>query len=78
MGLGSNYGCSAVEQGCSVGYTDIYSESLNGMFIDIPPGTCNGNYWIVYEIDPHNNFLEMDENNNYTLMPFTLTQQVTP
>lgn len=77
-GLGNSYGCSSVEQGCTVGYTDIYNESLTGMFIDIPPGTCNGNYWIVYEIDPHNNFLEMDENNNYTLMPFTLTQQVTP
>ncbi len=77
-GLGNNYGCSAVEQGCSVGYTDIYSESLNGMFIEIPPGTCNGDYWIVYEIDPNNNFEEMNENNNYTIMPFTLTMQNAP
>ncbi len=77
-GLGNNYGCSDVEQGCSVGYTDIYSESLNGMFIEIPPGTCNGDYWIVYEIDPNNNFEEMNESNNYTLMPFTLTMQDAP
>ncbi|MBK9026085.1 MAG: hypothetical protein IPL69_19610 [Saprospiraceae bacterium] len=35
FGLGNSYGCSDVEQGCSVGYTDIYSESLNGMFIEI-------------------------------------------
>ncbi|HRH67321.1 MAG TPA: T9SS type A sorting domain-containing protein [Bacteroidia bacterium] len=77
-GLGNSYGCSAVEQGCSVGYTDIYSESLNGMFIEIPPGTCNGNYWIVYELDPHNYFEESNENNNYTVMPFTLTLQDQP
>lgn len=77
-GLGNNYGCSSVEQGCSVGYTDIYNESLNGMFIEIPQGTCNGNYWIVYEIDPHNNFEESNENNNYTVMPFTLTLQDAP
>jgi hypothetical protein len=77
-GLGNNYGCSSVEQGCTVGYTDIYSESLNGMFIEIPPGTCNGDYWIVYEIDPHNFFEESNENNNFTLMPFTLTLQDAP
>lgn len=78
FGLGNSYGCSDVEQGCSVGYTDIYSESLNGMFIEIPPGTCNGDYWIVYEIDPHNYFEEQNENNNYTIMPFTLTLQDAP
>lgn len=77
-GLGNSYGCSDVEQGCSVGYTDIYSESLNGMFIEIPPGTCNGDYWIVYELDPHDFFVEMNESNNFTIMPFTLTQQDAP
>lgn len=77
-GLGNSYGCSDVEQGCSVGYTDIYSESLNGMFIEIPPGTCNGDYWIVYEIDPHDYFVESNENNNYTVMPFTLALQDQP
>ena len=77
-GLGNNYGCSSVEQGCSVGYTDIYNESLNGMWIDIPPGTCNGDYWIVYEIDPHDYFIESDETNNYTAIPFTLTLQNAP
>ncbi|MFZ5552941.1 MAG: T9SS type A sorting domain-containing protein [Bacteroidota bacterium] len=77
-GLGGGaYNCSPVEQGISVGYTDIYSESLDGMWINIPPGTCNGNYWIVAIVDPNNNFLEEDEDNNYTAIPFTLTQQST-
>lgn len=76
-GLGGGaYNCSPVEQGISVGYTDIYSENLDGMWINIPPGTCNGNYWIVAEADIHDHFLESDETNNYTAIPFTLTQQV--
>ncbi len=73
---GGQYNCSPVEQGISSGYTDVYNESLDGMFITIPPGTCNGNYYIVMEVDPHNYFLESNENNNYCSIPFTLTQQV--
>ena len=73
---GGQYNCSPVEQGISSGYTDIYSESLDLMWINIPPGTCNGDYWIVIEADPNNNFLESNENNNWCAAPFTLTQQV--
>ncbi len=73
---GGQYNCSPVEQGISVGYVDIYSESLDGMWIDIPPSTCNGNYWIVAEVDPRNSFYESNENNNWTAIPFTLTKQI--
>lgn len=73
---GGNYNCSPVEQGISSGYTDIYGKHLDGMWIDIPPGTCNGNYWIVIVADPNNNFLESNESNNWAAVPFTLTQQV--
>ncbi|MDX2001115.1 MAG: T9SS type A sorting domain-containing protein [Chitinophagales bacterium] len=72
---GGAYNCSPVEQGISVGYADIYDEGLDGMWITIPPGTCNGDYWIVAQVDPLNNFLESNENNNWTAIPFTLTQQ---
>ncbi len=72
---GGNYGCSATTQGISSGYTDIYYQSLDGMWIDIPPGTCNGNYFIVVQLDPHNYFLEEDETNNMLVVPYTLTQQ---
>jgi hypothetical protein len=73
---GGQYNCSPVEQGISSGWTDIYSESLDGMWINIPPGTCNGDYYIVIEVDPNNNFLEANETNNWCKIPFTLTQQV--
>lgn len=74
---GGNYNCSPILQGISVGYTDIYGEHLEGMWIDIPPGTCNAEYWIVIEVDPNNNFLETNENNNWAAIPFTLTKQDT-
>lgn len=73
---GGQYNCSQVEQGISSGWTDVYGKHLDGMWIDIPPGTCNGNYYIVFEVDPRNNFLEENEGNNYTAVPVTLTQQV--
>ena len=72
---GGQYSCSPVEQGISSGYTDVYDETLDLMWITLPPGLCNGQYWIVIEVDPNNNFLESDETNNYTAVPFTLTQQ---
>lgn len=73
---GGQYSCSQVSQGISSGYTDVYDESLDGMWVNIPPGTCNGNYWVVMEVDPNNNFLEEDDNNNWTAAPVTLTLQV--
>ncbi|MBK6831591.1 MAG: hypothetical protein IPG92_13020 [Flavobacteriales bacterium] len=73
---GAAYNCSQISQGISVGWTDVYSESLDGMWVNIPPNTCNGNYWIVMEVDPNNNFVEENDNNNWTAAPFTLTQQV--
>jgi subtilisin-like proprotein convertase family protein len=75
-GLGGGaYGCSQSVQGISSGYTDIYYQSLDGMWINIPPGVCNGNYWIVVQLDPYNYFLESDETNNVLATPITLTQQ---
>ena len=74
---GGNYGCSQFEQGISSGWTDVYGVHLDGMWINIPPGTCNGNYYIVVEIDQNGHFLESNEGNNYTAVPITLTQQAT-
>lgn len=73
---GGQYNCSAVEQGISSGYTDIYYQYLDGMWINIPPGTCNGDYYIVVHIDPYDYFLESDESNQVLAVPYTLTQQV--
>ncbi|MBK8846360.1 MAG: T9SS type A sorting domain-containing protein [Bacteroidetes bacterium] len=74
---GGNYNCSPSMQGISSGYVDVYDQSLDGMYIDIPPGTCNGDYWIVAQIDPNNNFQEENENNNVMAVPITLTEQAT-
>ncbi len=74
---GGSYGCSNALQGITAGYVDIYSKSLDGMWINIPSGTCNGNYWIVVTIDPNENFLEYRENNNVIAVPITLTRQAT-
>ncbi len=73
---GGNYNCDPTEQGISSGYTDIYYQYLDGMYITIPPGTCNGEYYIVVKIDPHDYFLEEKEDNNVIAIPFTLTKQV--
>jgi subtilisin-like proprotein convertase family protein/F0F1-type ATP synthase assembly protein I len=76
FGLGGGaYSCSPVYQGISSGYTDIYYQSLDGMWITIPAGTCNGQYYIVVNLDPYNYFLESNENNNVVAVPFTLTLQ---
>src|SRR5690606_18647586 len=72
---GGSYSCSPVEQGISSGYTDIYDETLDGMWINIPPNICNGKYWIVAQVDPLNHFLEADETNNWTAVPYTLSKQ---
>ncbi len=74
-GLSGNYGCGTNIQGISVGRTDIYSESLDMMWINLMPGLCNGNYWIVAEVDPTNVFMEEDDDNNWTAIPFTLNLQ---
>jgi hypothetical protein len=75
QGLSGGYGCGTNIQGISVGRTDIYSESLDMMWIILMPNLCNGNYWIVSDVDPTNVFLEENEENNWTAIPFTLTQQ---
>ncbi len=73
---GQNYGCSVIEQGITVGWTDIYSEYLDDQWIDIDPSLCNGEYWIVGEIDRNNFYLESNKDNNWTAVPITLTQQL--
>ena len=55
---GGNYGCGNIFQGITVGYTDIYWETLDGQWIDIPAGTCNGQYYVIIEVDPQNFWLE--------------------
>ena len=56
------------------GYSDIYGEYLNGMWINIPVGTCNGEYAVVLKCGK-GEMVESDTTNNYTWFPITLTEQ---
>jgi len=73
--LGPQPGCSDDVQCIQVGKGDIYDEGLDGMWINMLPGLCNGQYHIVAVADPANDFIESNENNNWTSFPITLTQQ---
>ena len=70
---GGGYNCSPVSQGISVGYNDTYGSYLDGMFLNIPLGTCNGDYAVVLEVPQV--MVEERLDNNYTWFPVTLTQQ---
>tara|TARA_B100001057_G_scaffold255259_1_gene255493 strand:+ start:3268 stop:5460 length:2193 start_codon:yes stop_codon:yes gene_type:complete len=70
---GGGYGCSPISQGISVGYNDTYGSYLDGMFLNIPLGTCNGDYAVVLEVPQV--MLEERLDNNFTWFPVTLTQQ---
>jgi hypothetical protein len=72
---GGNYNCGVNNQGITVGNLDIYDYYLDGMEIIVPAGVCNGDYYIVVEIDPNNNYSEESDDNNVISMPFTLTEQ---
>ncbi len=72
---GGQYSCGLTNQGISAGWTDIYHYYLDGMYIEIPPGTCNGDYKIVVEVDPHNVLVEEDDTDNLMVADVTLTQQ---
>ncbi len=80
--FGSNYAlgdhwtsCGDDAQGIDVGKGDIYDEGLQGMWINLMPGMCNGQYYIVSRVDPNNDFLEENDNNNWTSIPFTIALQ---
>ena len=70
---GGGYGCSPISQGISVGYNDTYGSYLDGMFLNIPLGTCNGDYAVVLEVPQV--MVESRLDNNFTWFPVTLTQQ---
>jgi hypothetical protein len=74
--LDANYNCSPTIQGIGVGHLDIYWNTIDGQWIPIPPGTCNGLYAIVIVVDPDDHFLESNENNNVAWDFWTLTNQV--
>jgi hypothetical protein len=62
--LGGEYdSCSTDVQGISVGWADVYSQSLDDQWIDVT-GLKSGEYWLEVVVDPANRILESNENNN--------------
>jgi hypothetical protein len=59
-------GVSGPLLGISVGWADLYSETLPGQWADLT-GLADGEYWLETVIDPFNRILELDESNNTTL-----------
>ena len=76
-GLAGGYNCGNARQGISVGRVDIYNQYLDESFVKIPYEACNGNYYVMIQIDPDNHFLEMNENNNWLTAAIPLQQQRT-
>lgn len=75
---GGGYSCGTTNQGITAGWTDIYYYNLDGMFIDLPAGTCNGDYMMVVHVDPNDVLLEENEDDNVMVAPITLTKQTDP
>lgn len=63
--------------GISVGYTDIYTKSLDEQWIDIT-GLVQGEYWLELTVDADNYILESDETNNTTLTKVILEDPSLP
>lgn len=77
-GLGTgNYNCGNEVQGISVGKVDIYSRNLDESFVKVPYEACNGDYFVMVQVDPDNHFTEMNENNNWLAAKIPLTRQRT-
>jgi len=73
--MGQVYECNATVQGVSVGYSDIYGQTLPGQEIFFSPNACNGKYYVVSEFDPDSIFQELNENNNVTFVEVELKEQ---
>lgn len=68
---GRYYSCGTRRQGISVGWSDIYDETLPDQWINVT-GVVAGKYWLEVVVDPKNHILEKDEGNNVARIPITL------
>lgn len=74
-GLGDFPSCDSQKQGISVGGIDYYGINYEGQHIDLPPNIKSGKYYLHIEVDPSNEYLEMNEENNSILVPITISQK---
>ena len=66
--------CDADLQGISVGYGDPYHHALEGQEIEIT-GLPAGIYYITFDVDPDQHWLETDDTNNRAWAKFRLDRK---
>ena len=66
--------CGADVQGISVGYGDEYHHAIEGQSIDIT-GLAAGIYYLTYDADPNQQWLETNDTNNRSWAKFRLTRK---
>jgi hypothetical protein len=64
--------CGSDMQGISLGWEDLYTKNLADQWIDIT-GLSPGEYWLESEVDPFNQFQEIDETNNVGRVKITIS-----
>jgi len=73
-GAGQYAGCGQI-QGISVGWADVYANSLPDQWIDVT-AVPSGTYWLEVTADPDNQLSEADENNNTTSILVTFVNPI--
>ena len=68
----SVYNSCGQVQGISVGWADVYHQSLDDQWIDVTD-VANGQYWLEVVSDPDNHLAESNENNNVDRILINLT-----
>jgi len=68
-GLGKYTSCNSRRQGISVGGIDYYGMNYEGQSIRLPADIAPDEYYLFIEVDPNNDYKEIDEENNSTLIP---------
>lgn len=54
-------------QGISIGWVDVYGSYLPGQFLTLPDGLPNGLYCLRTTVDPRDQLLESDDDNNHSV-----------
>ncbi len=74
-GLGNYSSCDSQKQGISVGGIDYYGINYEGQHIDLPQDIKSGNYYLLIEVDPSDEYRETNENNNSIVVPIKILKE---
>lgn len=69
--------CSTTVQGISVGWADVYGQSLADQWIDITK-VKPGRYWLEVTVDPDNRLVEANESNNTRRIQVIIKEMAKP